>query len=121
MQAEHFIYGLFNSTGSMRLIQSANVDKWLTEKSLAYLYKIGEYHQPQEEPIINNFQTEQVVTYTYLRLTHDKHGRASVWNHTILIRHADLFAAIDSRVAENFIREIETPPKNPLPPLTIKV
>jgi hypothetical protein len=112
LQAEHFILGLFTKAGSIRKVESKHVADWLTEESLQYLYDLGERVQPQDgDPIISNFPTEQVVAYTYLGKVQGEDCRLATWNHTILVRHRDLFLAINPKVKQLFIKGMDTPPK----------
>ena len=123
MQAEHFIYASFNRQG-IRVIQSAHVDKWLTEENLQYLFELGK-HATEQTELINDFRTEQVVAYSYLNPMMDELGRRTVWNHTILVKYEDiipydtLFQTFMLAVKPHFITQLDAPPKT-LSPIKIE-
>jgi hypothetical protein len=102
----------------MRMLESNNAEKLLTEKNFRWLMDLGKHQQPCEQPIVNVFETEKIVSYTYLKQVSDDNGRTSVWNHTILVKFTDLFLETNKKITGYFIESIEV--KNPLPQLEIE-
>ena len=116
---EHFIYGLLGN--SLRIMESKDAERLLSEKNFLYLRDIGKTMQPANgDPIVNTFETEQIVSYTFLEQKEDDHGRTSIWNHTILIKYRDAFFSLIPELTPFVIHSLENH-KNPMPPLEVEL
>lgn len=89
MQAEQILYGLKGN--SVKLEYTANVEKWLREKSIHKILDLGK-HQRGETTLIHKFASEEVVAYTHLKPVTDNTGREIITNHTVLFKYDSFFS-----------------------------
>lgn len=122
IQAEHFIYALFNKSG-YKCLKSPLVDKLLNQKSIYQLCHIGD--KLEGNAVIQLWwPSEHVISVSNIvPMQKDQYNRKGVWNHTILLKIEDYFqlAKPSNLLADSLLSPMNEAPKGPLKPLEVTV
>jgi hypothetical protein len=120
---DNFILGYWQ--GRYRLLKSTGVDKVLSPESLHYLQQLGG-HIDQPMTTATLLCKDKLFAVSYLKPGKDELGRATMWNHTILIPCDALMAALKSvwdKAEQNhtFITGPNDKLSSPLPPVSLEI
>ncbi len=127
--SENFIVGHFKGFGST-IRKSMGVDEKVSPKNWRLLLQLGGGIETQLKNLGQDhlelrtiLWDDQLVAYSYLKPTRDEYGRAGIYNHTILVPIQHFIDDCDAatKIAPHFLRDLEQPPKNPLPLISLEV
>ena len=125
---EQFIVGNFKGHGST-ILKSAKVSDILSPANWRHLAQQGgDVESECKKRGVDHLETrtvlwdDKLVAYSFLKPTRDQDERRGVFNHTILVPIGSLIDALNpDKIAPLFARNLEEPPKNPLPPFSVDI
>lgn len=129
-RCEQFIVGNFKGHGSTPL-RSEKLGDVLSPENWRHLAQLGgDVEAECKKRGVDHFETrtilwdDKVVAYSFLKPTRDeRYDRRGAFNHTILVPIESIINGfnIDAKISPLFARNLEEPPKNPLPPFSVDI